>query len=71
MQTNNQAVADHDRSLVVCNRPTTVPGVLVGTLSKDSNRLEGTLYVGDRNILYIQLFSYDAGGDGELWISQT
>ncbi len=65
MQTNNQALADHDRSLVVCDRPTTRPGVLVGMLSKDNHGLEGTVYVQDDKTLYIQLFSYDAGGEGK------
>ena len=68
-QTNNQAIADHDRSLVFCDRPTTRPGVLVGTLPSQSNGLGGTFYVQDSNTFYIQLFSYDARAAGrrELW----
>lgn len=65
LQTNNQDQADHDRSLVFCDRPSTRPGVLVGDLPTDSNSLDGTLYVQDSKTLYVQLFSYDARGDGE------
>ncbi|XP_064398584.1 uncharacterized protein LOC135345151 [Halichondria panicea] len=57
---NNQDLADHDRSLVFCDRPATRPGVLVGELTSESNGLGGTFYVRDDKTFYIQLFSYDA-----------
>ena len=63
-QANNQDLADHDRSLVFCDRPATRPGVLVGELTSESNGLGGTFYVRDDKTFYIQLFSYDARATG-------
>ena len=61
----NPLFAAFDRSRIICDRPTTRPGVLVGELPKESNDLEGTFYVRDNKTFYIQLFSYDTLGPSE------
>ncbi len=66
MQTNNPLERDYQPDKILCDRPATRPGVLVGELpTTDTRAISGTFYVQDEYTFFIQLFSYDASRDGK------
>ncbi len=67
LQTNNRDVSDYRTDLLLCNRTSTRPGYFLGNLpgAVSPAPYSGTVYVQDRNIIFIQLFSYSAELDSE------
>ena len=62
-QTNSPRVNYFDPSRILCDRPSTRPGVYIGELSTDVqiNGVSGEFYVVDEYKLYIQLFNFRPG----------
>ena len=72
-QTNNPLEAAYEPNRILCDRPTTQPGVLVGELPDGGNprAISGTFYVKDQYTFVIQLFSYNATAWQSTFASQT